>query len=31
MMLAALVPPLWFRIMNHRADAVEREKTPLPA
>jgi alkane 1-monooxygenase len=31
MMLAALFPPLWFRIMNPRADAVEREKTPLPA
>ena len=31
MMLAALVPPLWFRIMNPRADAVERDKRPMPA
>ena len=31
MMLAALVPPLWFRIMNPRVDTVEAEKAPLPA
>ena len=31
MILVAHLPPLWFRIMNPRADAVEQEKTPLPA
>jgi alkane 1-monooxygenase len=31
MMLAALIPPLWFRIMNPRADAVEASKQPTAA
>ena len=31
MMLLSLIPPLWFRVMDPRADAVEASKQPLPA
>ena len=31
MMIAALIPPLWFRIMDPRADAVEASKQPKAA
>ena len=31
MMIAALIPPLWFRIMDPRADAVEASKRPKAA